>query len=719
MKKIYLLMFLSMCSLKFNAQTYSSVGLTLGGYEYDTIVAYQDTLQFIFSGLNANAHGQAKLRITYAGDFGDNGEFLNAYLPDWSAIPGQTLPNSQGNDCNTQIDSLFFDASLINSFAPSDTFYLVTSYDVDLFCSEQRVRVELIYDYCVFGNPTYANFTIPNENTCSLFESQTLIGVPSGGTFVGTGINGNVFNPENLVPGSYLITYTATDTIGCTTSKTKSIKVGSAPNSISELVCNGSSQLVSFAGDHVFSENLEFDAILDTANNYTFAPILNSPTTYYYAKYINPAYFMIDTIIALDSMIVDHDNTSGDDRGGILISDTNVYVVGDNGVARFNLDLQNETYLNINNDAMFNDLTTRKIYSFSNSTNDFPSEFMSPNFTASKIIELDANLLPTGNEVSLSQNVTIGYANNNQALLLSGFSEIIFSDINNDFYKLKIITGDLTLLGQHSAVNPYYSENWMSWGVLGFDGIDYHAFYRKDNSSIIDYNFETQTETLIDGVNDWNDLASFTVNEQTNRLYFHYESSTSIFGGDSETLGYTTISDSLEFLTGVITCPAKIEYTFNTINLGLDTTICDSTETFIIEAGFGFESYTWNGVNNNWNIFPVNTTSLIALVVVDEVNCNLTDTILVTFEPCDVSIQENASFSLSIYPNPTNGNVVISLPTADEGNLSIYDAQGKLVSALNVVKSGDEVNLSAFAPGVYTFKININDKLHIERIIKN
>jgi hypothetical protein len=717
MKKIYLIVLLSIFSFKVSAQTYSSVGLTLNGYEYDTITSNQDTLKFIFSGLNAGGLGQAKLRITYAGDFGDDSEYLNAYLPDWSAVAGQTSENPQG-DCYTAIDSLFFDATLINSFAPSDTFYLVTSTNVDFFCSEQRVRVELIYDYCVFGTPTYANFTIPNEITCAIYAPQTLIGVPSGGTYVGSGMNGNVFDPTNLDPGSYSITYTATDAIGCTTSKTKSIRIGNAPSSISELVCNGSNQTVSLPIDHVFSENLQFDVNLDTTNSYTFAPITSSPTTYYYAKYIQPAYYMIDTIIALDSMIIDHDQLSGDDRGGIFISDTNVYVVGDNAIARYNLDLQNGVALNVENDAIFNDLTTRKIYSFSNSSNDFPSNDLLNTFTASKIIELDADLLPTGNEVSLSQNVTIGEANFNQSLILSGFSEIIFSDINNDFYNLKITSGELTLLGQHSAIDPYNSENWISWGILGFDGIDYHAFYRKNNNSkIVDYNFETQTETLIDGVSDWNDLASFTVNEQTNRLYFHYESGTSTFGGNGETLGYTTISDSLRFLDGVISCPAKIEYTFNSINLGSDTTLCDSTGTFIVEAGFGFESYTWNGVNNNWNIYPTNTTGQIVLVVVDEANCNLTDTVFVTFDPCDASITENESFAVSIYPNPNKSSFTIDTEINKVDSIEIIDMNGKVVFEENGNNTTSMTINHQLQNGVYLVKIASGDSLNIQRII--
>ena len=82
------------------------------------------------------------------------------------------------------------------------------------------------------------------------------------------------------------------------------------------------------------------------------------------------------------------------------------------------------------------------------------------------------------------------------------------------------------------------------------------------------------------------------------------------------------------------------------------------------------------------------------------------------------SISEELSNKLSIYPNPTSGNVIISFPMNAEGNLSVFDTQGKLVLS-STLNSGDIIDLSNKTPGVYTFKINLNDKIHIERIIKN
>jgi hypothetical protein len=46
--------------------------------------------------------------------------------------------------------------------------------------------------------------------------SVTLTGVPPGGTFGGPGVTGNVFDPNSVGAGVYILTYTFTDANGCT-----------------------------------------------------------------------------------------------------------------------------------------------------------------------------------------------------------------------------------------------------------------------------------------------------------------------------------------------------------------------------------------------------------------------------------------------------------------------------------------------------------------------
>jgi len=59
----------------------------------------------------------------------------------------------------------------------------------------------------------------------SLLSPITLTGIPSGGTFSGTGMIFSAFNPVLAGPGTHSITYTYTDQNNCTATKTKTILV--------------------------------------------------------------------------------------------------------------------------------------------------------------------------------------------------------------------------------------------------------------------------------------------------------------------------------------------------------------------------------------------------------------------------------------------------------------------------------------------------------------
>ncbi|MFN8286621.1 MAG: alkaline phosphatase family protein [Chitinophagales bacterium] len=62
-------------------------------------------------------------------------------------------------------------------------------------------------------------------------------GTPAGGVYTGTGVNNNTFYADSVVQGSYTISYTYTDSLGCTASATKIIVV--LPNGITEASADG------------------------------------------------------------------------------------------------------------------------------------------------------------------------------------------------------------------------------------------------------------------------------------------------------------------------------------------------------------------------------------------------------------------------------------------------------------------------------------------------
>ncbi|MCF8297277.1 MAG: hypothetical protein K9J13_07025, partial [Saprospiraceae bacterium] len=78
------------------------------------------------------------------------------------------------------------------------------------------------------GLPT-VSFSGLNSSYCVNAASATLNGSPAGGTFSGTGISGNTFNPAVAGAGTFTITYTATDGNGCSNTAVQSVTVNSLP----------------------------------------------------------------------------------------------------------------------------------------------------------------------------------------------------------------------------------------------------------------------------------------------------------------------------------------------------------------------------------------------------------------------------------------------------------------------------------------------------------
>jgi hypothetical protein len=75
-------------------------------------------------------------------------------------------------------------------------------------------------------NPNVAMTTL--YSICDNAGLTTLNGIPSGGTFTGTPMTGNQFDP-NQTPGVYSITYTYTDDNGCSGSASQDVTVLEAP----------------------------------------------------------------------------------------------------------------------------------------------------------------------------------------------------------------------------------------------------------------------------------------------------------------------------------------------------------------------------------------------------------------------------------------------------------------------------------------------------------
>ena len=94
-------------------------------------------------------------------------------------------------------------------------------------------------------------------------------------------------------------------------------------------------------------------------------------------------------------------------------------------------------------------------------------------------------------------------------------------------------------------------------------------------------------------------------------------------------------------------------------------------------------------------------------------------------EPCLIGETEPKSLSMSdlgmmsVYPNPTTGNVVVNLGKAGTGAIEIYSLDGKLVHNSTFAESRElNVDLSNFSKGIYMAKVTIDGETVTQKIIK-
>ena len=105
---------------------------------------------------------------------------------------------------------------------------------------------------------------------CELDAALTLVGVPAGGTFTGTGINGNVFDPAVATAGLYDISYTYTNAGGCDTTVIQSVEV---------TVCTGIGAKTNVSAINLFPNpnegnfTLEFNANVNSALSITISDV--------------------------------------------------------------------------------------------------------------------------------------------------------------------------------------------------------------------------------------------------------------------------------------------------------------------------------------------------------------------------------------------------------------------------------------------------------------
>lgn len=132
--------------------------------------------------------------------------------------------------------------------------------------------------------------------------------------------------------------------------------------------------------------------------------------------------------------------------------------------------------------------------------------------------------------------------------------------------------------------------------------------------------------------------------------------------------------------------------------------------TLSVEYNEGYE-YTWStGQTGNSIVVTPTATITVYSVTVTYGVCTATAMITVSITGIDDYELQN----LTLYPNPTSGKVFIG----HENVLSVevFDKTGRL---LTVLRNVNEIDLSAFADGLYTLRIALPEGVVIRKVVKS
>lgn len=82
------------------------------------------------------------------------------------------------------------------------------------------------------------------------------------------------------------------------------------------------------------------------------------------------------------------------------------------------------------------------------------------------------------------------------------------------------------------------------------------------------------------------------------------------------------------------------------------------------------------------------------------------------------AVKSGLNQQITIYPNPTNGNVSIGLDNSEGSYYEIFDTKGQLIVKGKIPSPTFNLNLEQYKPGLYFIKINASDNVYTKAIIK-
>lgn len=260
--------------------------------------------------------------------------------------------------------------------------------------------------------------------------------------------------------------------------------------------------------------------------------------------------FVLDTLTTANCRVIDHNSATGDDRGGIAVSNTHMFYTGDNATGRGDAqNLTSATSIGLRREALFSDVGTGRVYTLASGTTP-----MGDAGTVNSICLLEGENLTVGACVSLTTSIYMPYGSG----IFGGAGRVLLNSGSN-WYEVLLASGQVTQIRTGlSAPSHEGCENWAWWGIGEHTATGYSVVYSRGGSAgLARMDVTTGAVTSMGSFTNLSDMCSIAYNASAERWYFQHEGSSQL-GGSSETMGYCDGShicpDGFHGATCLFTC---------------------------------------------------------------------------------------------------------------------------------------------------------------------
>lgn len=684
------------------------------------------------------------------------------------ASPWNFTVNAGGTSFNDASSTSLYQIYVQPAFT---TNYVLTSLTDGNGCTvSANIDSVEIFVNSLPAQPTYSGLS---ATYCADATDVTLSPTPAGGSFIGTGINGSIFSPSTAGSGVYDIIYEYTDSNGCSNSDTNSTVVNDLPViSISGLAsdyCFDAASVTITAlptGGNLSGAGVTgsiFTPSVATAGNHT---IYYSYTDANICTSIDSVSTLVNalpvvSLPTLSDICIDAPDfalTGATPAGGNWSGDgaySNSFSTDSAGVGTFMLTY---SFTDVNGCTNL-DSTTQIV-------NGLPVLSFSGLQTGYCLNDIADTLIPTPIGGSFLGQGMSGNVFDPTVAGVGTYSLMYsYTDANgcSDSTSLPTIVyglpsvalgADTTICAVNNIIINAGNFDTYLWNTGAFtssitadsvgNGIgtfNYSVIVSDTNNCIatdsVNITFEaTPTSLLTDSASICGEGANLNLDAGSNPLYTYLwnDASTS----SNITVDSTNLGGFMNYMYVTITSPAgctQVDSTHVYLRaipmpfIGNDTTIC-WTQKIVFDAGAGFSSYLWsNGATSQTISLDSLTFALGAndysVEVYNNVNCSNSDSITLVIDPCTgILTPEISGANILIYPNPSKGQFKIEISGLDQQdyNLGVFNSLGSQVFAEQIQPSGQStqswnIDLSAFAKGIYFVRLQSNNQIKVQRVI--